>query len=57
MNQGDHGSNELQPQGKLAWRTPVLSTEKVVEVTNGDFTPLGDDGQQTTHGVDLGFTS
>ena len=53
MIHGDNGSSERQPM----WRTPVLTNEAVVEVTNGDTTPLGTDGQETTYGNNLGFTS
>ena len=49
--------NRRQPQNKPRWRTPVLRHEQVVEVTNGDPTAIGSDGQTTTHGAPQGFTS
>ena len=53
----DVRDNGHQPHNKPRWRTPVLRLEQVVEVTNADTTPIGSDGQTTTHGTPLGFTS
>lgn len=57
MQHDSNPSSDFDAGSKPRWRTPVLTLEKVVLVTNADTNTVGSDGQFTTHGVPLHFAS
>jgi hypothetical protein len=51
----ENGAKDLPSHGKREWQAPRLSSGKVADITEGDYTSIGNDGGPTTHAT--GFTS